>query len=242
MAPLRTRPSISRLGAVQERGISAVSVAADQPETQAHIPGSYQKLQNLLEDIFEEQDSFAAEPSLEDVSNSRFFSGVSSDGAHALLSVDTLNKVARYVSRLQHKKKRQRSKSDGGGIPWDADSILRILKMMEKIMREAEYATPFPDSGRHATGTSASPQKKKKGGKKAADEALAAGDEGTPEVDEADMLELEHILATMSTAASAALCCLVTMATDGLPKQVSRRGVPFADASSSPRTFSPYPC
>ncbi|KAL1405358.1 Sister chromatid cohesion protein 2 [Vanrija albida] len=178
---------------------------------------SYQKLQNLLEDIFEEQDSFAAEPSPEDVSNSRFFSGVSSDGAHALLSVDALNKVARYVSRLQHSKKRQRTKSDSGGIPWDAESILRILKMMEKIMREAEYANPFPDSGRHATGTSASPQKKKKGAKKAADEG---GQEGTPEVDEADMLELENILAGMSTAASAALCCLVIMATDGLPKQL----------------------
>lgn len=123
------------------------------------------------------------------------------------------------MSRLQDNKKRQRSKANAEAIPWDVDSLLRLFKILDKMMRDAESIEPFPDSGRKAV-VNPSPRRKK-GGKKAASEPA----EATPELDmtEEDQDKGDNALDFMKTAAAGAYCYLAILDCDTMPKQVSMR-------------------
>lgn len=179
-----------------------------------------QKLHNLLEDIFEESDSLPANPSTDDMVSARYFNGVSNDGVQALLSVATMEKVIRYVTRLQASMKRQRARAGPYDGSWDVDSLTRLFRMLEKILVDAETLNPFPNNGSKTTVNANPSPRKKKSSKKDAGEDRDA--EPTPEqaMTEDELDSAEQRLATMMTAASAALCVLAVLDCDTLPKHV----------------------
>lgn len=174
-----------------------------------------QKLHNLLDDIFEESDSLPANPSADDMAQARYFSGVSNDGAQPILSMYAMDKVVRCVSRVQASMKRSGKKAGAYDGSWDADGLTRLIRMLDKVMSEAEDLIPYPDNGRKTTVSSSHSPKKK--GKK---EAKEDRDGSTPEIADDELERCERQLTTIMTAASAALCCLVILDCDTLPKQV----------------------
>lgn len=175
------------------------------------------KMQNTLEDIFEESDTFDAEPSREAVTASRYFDTLSKDGAHPLLAAATINNVIRRVTRVQKSQRRQRSESNRQAVAWDVENISRLFRMLERVMNESDELEVFPNNGRK-TVVNGSPNKKGKKSKKADDEPK----DDTPDVQlsEDEILQAEEKLAKMSTAAAAALCVLAVLDSDGLPKQL----------------------
>lgn len=174
----------------------------------------FQKVQNLLEDIFEESDGFSANPSLEEVRHSRFFSGLSITGEHPLLSGECVDKLVQSFSRL-HKSKRSRQ-ARAEELPWDVDTLKRLLRILERSMTDGKDLEPFPDNGGRTIIDNTSPTKGGRGkkGKKAT--------EPTPELEVTgeERSSGERILSTMSNAAAAALCCMVVLRSHGLPKQL----------------------
>lgn len=175
------------------------------------------KLQNTLEDIFEESDTFDAEPSRESVSSSKYFDTLSRDGSHPLLAAATINNVTRRVTRVHKNQKRQRLESNRQAVAWDVENLSRLFRMLERVMNETDELEVFPNNGRK-TVINGSPTKKGKKSRKVEDEPK----DDTPDIQltEDEVLQAEERLTTMSTAAAAALCVLVVLDSDGLPKQL----------------------
>jgi cohesin loading factor subunit SCC2 len=182
---------------------------------------SFQKLQSLMEDIFEESDTFSADLSIDEVSSSKYFAGLSVDGTQPNLSSYTIDKLIRYFTRLEDNKKRQRSKANAEAIPWDVNGLLRLFRMLDKTMRDAEEVDPFPSSGRKAVVAGNPSPKKKKGGKKAKD---GQDLEASPSLDmtEEELEKGSLTLRIMKTAAASAVCCLTILDSKTMPKQVSQ--------------------
>lgn len=182
----------------------------------ANLLAAFQKVETILEDIFEESDTFSANPTQDEVSSSRYFEGLSLDGVSPIISVDTVEKLVRYIMRLRLNKKRSRSRS-GDGIPWNDENLSRLFRILEKSMRDAESAEPFPDNGRKS-----SVLQGKKKGKKTNGEASSA--DGTPDLDVTgeDVDRGERALDSLKNAAAAAQCCLALWDSDGMPKKVRR--------------------
>ncbi|BEI91569.1 uncharacterized protein CcaverHIS019_0403890 [Cutaneotrichosporon cavernicola] len=178
----------------------------------------FQKVQNLLEDIFEESDGFSATPSLEEVNHSRYFHGLSSNGEHPLLSQECVDKLVRNFMRLHKPKRSRQSKAEE--LPYDVDLLMRLLRVLERSMQDGQDLDPFPDNGRRTVIENTSPVKGGKGRK--GRKTTSNGPEPSPEleVSEDEKNSGERILSTISNAAAAALCCLVVLRTPGLPKQL----------------------
>jgi cohesin loading factor subunit SCC2 len=180
-------------------------------------PAAIQKLQSLFEDIFEEADSFTANPTAEEVDSSSFFEGLAADGVHPVLATKTIEKIILYTARVQDTRKRQR-KTEAGAIPWDVDSLLRLFCMLERNMRDAEGVNPFPDNGRKAV-VNPSP---KKGGKKGGKKGAGGPSMDTPELEmTAEEQDTgDSALEVMKVASTAAFCILAILSYRTTPKQL----------------------
>lgn len=178
----------------------------------------FQKVENLLEDIFEESDGFNATPSVEEVNHSRYFHGISASGEHPLLSPECVDKLVQNFVRLHKSRRSRQSKPEE--LRCDVDLLKRLLRILERSMQDGQDLDPFPDNGRRTVIENTSPVKggKVRKGKKAASNAP----EPSPELEVSDEEKNTgaRILSTMSNAAAAALCCLVVLRTPGLPKQL----------------------
>lgn len=187
-----------------------------------------QKLHSLYEDVIEESDSFSASPTHNELQNSRFFSSLSRSGA-PILSDETVEKIIRYVTRVQSSKRRQSVGPPGEAVEFDAEAIGRILRLLELSMREAEGVVPFSDDVKRAV--SKTKAKKTRKGKKSASPDENGEEAAQPEDEEAESkpqvlteLEIEEGWARLQILKKAGLAveaCLVIMNSDGLPKQVS---------------------
>lgn len=179
------------------------------------ITASLQKLQTHLEDIFEESDSFPAEVTDDDVSSSKYYSAISQGDQQPLLSLRAIGKIFDYASRLKGKRRSE-------GIEWDTDAFSRILRMLEKVMREAEDIDVFAEPRR----LEAVPAKKVKGanGKKSSkspevfDEQADGG--GEVELSEERARSIEGELHEVATAGMAATAVFTLLDLEGLSKQV----------------------
>ena len=174
----------------------------------------------MLEDIFEENDSFSAEPTVDEVNSSRFFSGFSAHEHRPLLSVPITEKVARYVARIQRSKKRVSSER----IEWDDEMIARILRLLERSLSGLETLNPFPSDKK------AVQSKKKKGKAKKETEDMepkSSAEQGDEDMDgavldltEQDIREATAVLERMEHAGLAAECVLTILDTEDLSKNV----------------------
>ncbi|WVQ94119.1 hypothetical protein IAU59_001197 [Kwoniella sp. CBS 9459] len=191
---------------------------------------AWQKLENLLEDIFEESDAFPANPSSGDLAGSRFFSSVSKHGATLpLLSVETIVKVSRYITKVKTARKRQASlqgKNDLG--EWTAETVSSLLRLLERSMRDAENITVFPDdrkaaaASRDEDGMSKGKKKKSKSGSKK--DGRSPGLDGSEDeedlISEDKLKQHEERLDTVRAGVAAAECCLILFDSEGLSKQM----------------------
>ncbi|KAK4684433.1 cohesin loading factor subunit SCC2, partial [Tremellales sp. Uapishka_1] len=176
---------------------------------------SFEKLDSLLEDIFEESDGFPANPSPLQVTSTTFFSRISRE-QDSLLASGTIDKLIRYISRLQGNKRRQSSLGRTDVVYWDEDSLARILKLLEKSIKDADSREIFKNDGIKIA--SPGKEKEKGKGKKSAKRKSPGADNAA--MGEEEEAVCEEKLRAMMEATLAAECCLVLLDSDGLPKQL----------------------
>lgn len=221
-----------------ERGIDAVNLLTLMLSGHTDLVlAHFQKLQSLFEDIFEESDSFPANPTAGDAGSSKYFSGTSNDGDHPLLASATIEKITRYVSRAQGSKRR--SASDTEGLEGDVGTMRRVLKLLERSMRQAERVEVFPEDRKPSSSVkdeknAGTGKGRKKGGKKSKSpvETQDSKQTGTPEIsdiglDQARIELLEEALSALQNRALAAECCLVLLDSGRVSKQVGPSSFSF---------------
>lgn len=193
-----------------------------------------QKLQTLLDDIFEESDALPADPSPEDITTCRFFSRISSKGSsHPLLSEATIHKLIRYITRVQLGRKKQKAKAEGQG--WDEEALKRLFRLLERSLVECEGVEVF--SADKAPPTTEG-QRTKKGGKRSKKQQAAAKDgdasletvgtdsKSSQETADSDKLDHDSVvmyeerMAVVRDGVLAAHCVFLILDEEGLSKPV----------------------
>lgn len=172
-----------------------------------------QKLRTLLDDIGEAFDSLPAEVSLDYLTTSRYFSSISEIGQYPLLSSKAVLKLTEYALRVKSKKRVK-------GEEWDVDAFSKILRMVERVMREGDDLPAFRETRnvvaaknvKKGKKSSQSPDLDNKSPVESQAQTLAPTEDQLRLLD-ADMLKL-------AAAGSAAVCALTLLDLDGLPKQV----------------------
>jgi cohesin loading factor subunit SCC2 len=172
-----------------------------------------QKLQTLLDDIFEESDNFPAEVTLDDLTSSKFFDRISKDGQQPLLSARAITKIIRYVSRVQNSKRKHTAAEED--FSWDEEALKRLFRLLEREMREVETAVANGDKAKKGK-----KGKGKKGSQSPERESVEIGDDGD-ELAEDELAEHDEVLRGIGTAGLAAECCLVIFDGEGISKTVS---------------------
>lgn len=175
-------------------------------------------MQNLFDDIFEESDTFPAEPTDEHLSSSRYFSAVQQGTDLPLLADRVIEKISRHIARIQKGERRQSTDS----VEWDSEVIGRILRLLERGLAGVEGIDPFPSD------TQAAQRKKTKSKTRKEKDETGSPDledalEGSQEITEFEVEEGQTRLTTLKRAVLAAECVLAIVDTEGLSKQVSVR-------------------
>ncbi|WRT63186.1 uncharacterized protein IL334_000089 [Kwoniella shivajii] len=184
---------------------------------------SWQKLSNLLEDIFEESDAFPANPSSGDLLGSRFFSLIMQDGTTPLLSYQAIKKVSSYVYRIQVARRRQ-SSVNGEVEQWDAETMASILRLLERNMRDIESLNVFSEDRKGVSLLQKDDEQK--GGKqnrKKKDQKLPnPTDENEDGITLSDDVLQGHeiVLRRARDGVAASECVLVLLDSEGLSKQM----------------------
>ncbi|OCF60187.1 hypothetical protein L486_02867 [Kwoniella mangroviensis CBS 10435] len=186
----------------------------------------WQKLINLLEDIFEESDTFPANPKPGDLAGSRYFATTSRDGSSPLLSFGTIRKVSSYVIRVQSARKRQPSGAQDGGVgQWDNEMMGSILRLLERSMRDMESLAVFPEDRKPAVSASAqaSGEGKKKTSSKKKKEPVNPDDNDDDQeftLSEDALQKHERTSDRVRDGVAAAECVLILLDSEGLSKQM----------------------
>lgn len=207
----------------------------------ADVKAARQKFDALLEDIFEAADSLPADPTSEDLSQSKFLDRLARDGATPLLSREAVDRVSRYAFRI-HSGRRARPAA-AAEDKWDEESLKRLLRLLERVMREGEGEVPFVTDMKGVTHDKEKEKLKgKKKGRKGvksskSPEADSLSQDGKGGAEEEGVIEevrekAERCLAVVSAASRAALCCLVILDGEDLSKPVSCSVAPSASPSA----------
>lgn len=190
-------------------------------------------MQTLLDDIFEESDAFPADPSREDIANCRFFARVSTKrSGHPLLSEATMQKLVRYITRVQLGRRKQKAKMEGPR--WDEETLKRLFRLLERSLIECEGIEVFPADKAppiiDGKGTKKGKRSKKqqaavKNGDSAV-ETLEAEGKSSQESDEGNKLDHDGVMlheermAIVRDAVLAAQCVLLVLDEEGISKPV----------------------
>lgn len=124
-----------------------------------------------------------------------------------------------YATRLKGKR-------NTAGHEWDTDALARILRVLEKVMREIDEITVFAEPKKVEVATGRKKAGKLNKGKKSskspdlADEVEEVRFEDEMTEDRARYMEAE--LQKVATAGVAAAAVLALLDLEGLPKQVRR--------------------
>ncbi|KZS93617.1 hypothetical protein SISNIDRAFT_454038 [Sistotremastrum niveocremeum HHB9708] len=182
-----------------------------------------EKLSTLLEDIFEAEDSI--DPS-SGSHESDFFSKLTDDWTRARLSVMTMAKFEKLVSKIARSRKKMRSGptplpvGSGGTGDLEFGILSRIMKILERSVKAGEDLDPFGQAAANAQG---------KQGSKAGNNARSSPVEGAPPEDvvpsaqEVSAEEIDRMsvdLEVLKEALLASECCIALLTSDNLQKQL----------------------
>ncbi|KAG8956027.1 Sister chromatid cohesion protein 2 [Tulasnella sp. 424] len=206
--------------------------------------GPIEKLIELLEDIFEAEDSVDPE-NLSADQLGHFFSRLTLDFNQPLLNTAIIAKLTKAISQVSRPTKRVRLMVRDGnlGTPGviglaelEANTLSRMLKLLGRSVKLGEDLDPF--AGPPASISVDAPADTAKGKKKSSAKGKAkpdsggdrarsrsktpadGGDAGVNEVSEGDMQNLERTLQVAKESALAADGCLALLCADKLPKQL----------------------
>ncbi|KAK0464696.1 uncharacterized protein EV420DRAFT_1725943 [Desarmillaria tabescens] len=203
-----------------------------------------EKLESLLEDIFEAEDALPADADLADL-NMDFFSPATTDTSRPLLHPNIVRKLSKYIGQVARPNKRVRHggpsvtgtpRNKGRLAEATIQSLSRILKLLERTVRTGENLDPFAYSG-HTTQSSprkASPKKPKArkpdrrsksktpvDGEREEDvDAIHADNPPNRSPTESDFENLGVQLEAAKDSVLAAECCITLLGSDRLPKQL----------------------
>ncbi|KAK7469438.1 Sister chromatid cohesion protein 2 [Stygiomarasmius scandens] len=197
-----------------------------------------EKLVQLLQDIFDAEDSLPSEADSSDIPIS-FFSAQSPDPSQPHLNEHTVRKLTKYIGHVARPRGRARTAAGGHfNTPRkarmtevDAQMLSRILKILTRSVKVGEDVDPFMHSGSQAPSSKASPKKAStKKGKKKSDERRSKsatpgegedGDDGSKHVlTDLDFDKLTQKLLVSRDSVLAAECCLALLGSDRLTKQL----------------------
>ncbi|KAK0188221.1 hypothetical protein F5146DRAFT_1062556 [Armillaria mellea] len=203
-----------------------------------------EKLESLLEDIFEAEDALPADVDLADL-NMDFFSPATADTSRPLLHPNIVRKLSKYIGQIARPNKRVRHggpsvagtpRSKGRLAEATVQSLSRILKLLERTVRTGENLDPFAYSGytTQASPRKASPKKPKAkkpdrrsksktpvdGEREEEVEAIHADNPSNRSPTESDFENLGVQLEAAKDSVLAAECCITLLGSDRLPKQL----------------------
>lgn len=209
-----------------------------------------EKLNALLEDIFEAEDSISPDANTTDDEISEYFSQLTMDIAHPLLNTNTIAKLTLALSQVARPTKRIRlTARDGnnhlGGVAGlDPQNLSRVLKLLERSVRVGEDLDPFagpvaasrpkvpstpkkpkarrktPGSRTRSRSKSDTPQPIEEDVEGVGADASAKPEPPKSELGPGDFEELDKALAMAKESVLAADSCIALLSADKLPKQV----------------------
>lgn len=198
------------------------------------ITGPLDKLSALLTDIFEAEDSIGADIDVAEL-DTAFFSTSSTEACRPHLHPNMIRKLSKYIGYVCRPGKRARGVTSTprrariGEV--DTGSLSRILKILERSVKQGEDLDPFNWNHPHVTTArkSVSPKKqrvrKRSKSKTPVDDGEEAqeGEDDVSDRREPTALDLEKVTTQMERARDsmlAAECCITVLGADRLPKQV----------------------
>lgn len=202
-----------------------------------------EKLDTLLEDIVEAEDSLAPDGDISDLSP-EFFSSLSEDTSHPMLHPNIIRKLTTCITKVARPNKRSRQNTRDrthSGSPktkvaisdLETATLGRVLRLLERSVKAGEDIDPF-GSLHHAGAEQRSPSKKaakkkipkderRSESRPADDREEADNDFNTPSSEGPTTADLDTLAKTLQVARDsvyAADCCIALLSSDRLTKQV----------------------
>lgn len=201
------------------------------------ITAPLEKLNTLIEDILEAEDSLAADIELADLPK-EYFSPLTVDCNHPHLQPNIVRKLTKYISQLARPSKRSRramregvANSSSGSKTRDTlgdigtPILSRLMKILERSIKAGEDLDPLRTST-HLPPVPSSPSKSKKGQKVPVDgidvqeDGPTVHDSHSQQLTESDVHELAARLEVSRDSILAAECCMALLSGESLTKQV----------------------
>lgn len=191
-----------------------------------------------MEDIFEAEDSLAADIEPADLPKEHF-SPLTVDCNHPHLQPSIVRKLTKYISQLARPSKRSRRTTREGVANANSGSkardtlgdigtpiLSRLMKILERSIKAGEDLDPLRNSTHHPPAPS-SPSKSKKAQKVSADsidvqeeDSSTVHDSHSQQLTDSDVHELAVQLEVSRDSILAAECCMALLSGEGLTKQV----------------------
>jgi cohesin loading factor subunit SCC2 len=197
-----------------------------------------ERLNTLIEDILEAEDSLAADIEPADLPK-EFFSPLTVDCNHPHLQPSIVRKLTKYISQLARPSKRSRRTARDGVANASSGSkardtlgdigtpiLSRLMKILERSIKPGEDLDPLRTSTHHPPAP-LSPSKSKKGQKVPADgidvqegDGPTVHDSHPQQLTDSDVHELAVQLEVSRDSILAAECCMALLSGESLTKQV----------------------
>ncbi|KAF8552743.1 hypothetical protein OG21DRAFT_1477602 [Imleria badia] len=196
-----------------------------------------ERLNTLIEDILEAEDSLAADIEPSDLPK-EYFSPLTVDCSHPHLQPSIVRKLTKYISQLARPSKRSRRTTRDGVANASSGSkardtlgdigtpiLSRLMKILERSIKAGEDLDPLRTSSHHPPPPS-SPSKSKKAQKVPAEgidvhgEDAPVHDSHPQQLTDADVHELAVQLEVSRDSIFAAECCMALLSGEGLTKQL----------------------
>ena len=201
------------------------------------ITAPLERLNTLIEDILEAEDSLAADIEPADLPK-EYFSPLTVDCNHPHLQPAIVRKLTKYISQLARPSKRSRRAAREGVTNASSGSkardtlgdigtpiLSRLLKILERSIKAGEDLDPLRTSA-HNPPPPSSPSKSKKGQKAPADSIDTKEDNPivheshSQQLTDSDVHELAVQLEVSRDSIIAAECCMALLGGESLTKQV----------------------
>ncbi|KAG9315547.1 hypothetical protein JVU11DRAFT_3168 [Chiua virens] len=197
-----------------------------------------ERLRTLIEDIFEAEDSLAADIEPADLPK-EYFSLLTTDCNNPHLQPSIIKKLTKYISQLARPSKRSRRATREGVANFSSGSktrdklgdigtpvLSRLMKILERSIKAGEHLDPLRTSTYHVPVPS-SPSKAKRGQKAPADGTGAQEGDGptvhdshSQQLTDSDVHELSVQLEVSRDSILAAECCMALLSGESLTKQL----------------------